>query len=131
VRGVGLAVITLTVAAMLPIHVRAWGGITALTHALNGVVLGWLLVEASLADVRRPLVDSIPPSDGLNTVGVVLLGGAVLLVFVVSKIEAVTLGGGLAAAFFSLSIITIAGLFHVVSARLPMPAAQYSSIVQD
>jgi hypothetical protein len=131
VRLAGVVAVVLMVLAMLPIHVEAWGIIIAWTHALNGIVLGWLLVEASVAEVRRPLVDSIPPADGVNTVGVVLLGGTVLLVFVVSKIEAATLRGPLTSALFSLAIIAITWAFHVVSARLPVPVVQYTSITQD
>jgi hypothetical protein len=60
----GVVAVVLVVAALLPIHVEAWGAPIALTHAFNGIVLGWLLVEASLTEVGRPLVDSIPPADG-------------------------------------------------------------------
>jgi hypothetical protein len=131
VRLVGVVAIVLTVVGMLPIHVEAWGPGIAVTHALNGIVLGWILVEASLREARRPLVDSIPPADGVNTVGVGLLGGAVLLVFVVSKIEAVTIGDPVRSSLFFLGIIAIAGIVHAANAQLPVPVVQYASIMQD
>jgi hypothetical protein len=131
VRLVGVVAVGLTVVAMLPVHIEAWGPAIALAHALNGIVFGWILVEASFRDVRRPLVDSIPPPDGVNTVGVVLLGGTVFLVFVMSKIEAVTIGDPLTASLFFLGIIAIAGILHAANAQLPVPVVQYASITQD
>jgi hypothetical protein len=59
------------------------------------------MVNFALHEVDRPLVDSIPPADGLNTVGVVLLGVATILVFVISKVESVALREGMSAIVFS------------------------------
>ena len=69
--------------------------------------------------------------DGVNTAGIALLGGTLLLVFVVSKIEAVTLGGRLTSALLSLAITAAAAALHIISARLPVAAVQYASIAQD
>lgn len=92
--GVRLGVIgalVLTLAALLPVHAAAWGWEIALLHALNGAAIGWLLVEAACASVEQPLVSTIPPNDGLNTVGVVFLGATVLLMFVLANIERIAL----------------------------------------
>ena len=59
------------------------------------------MVELALHETDRPLVDSIPPADGLNTVGVVLLGGATILLFMISKMEAVALRDRVSALVFS------------------------------
>jgi uncharacterized PurR-regulated membrane protein YhhQ (DUF165 family) len=37
------------------------------------------------------LIATIPPNDGLNTIGVVFLGAIVILVFVLARIERVSL----------------------------------------
>ena len=101
-KGVRLGVITAVVATVLflfPLHAAAWGVSAAAAHAINGVALGWLLVEVACAGVERPLVSTIPPSDGLNTVGVVLLGATVIVVLVLGAIEraALTVSAGTAA----------------------------------
>jgi hypothetical protein len=85
-RGVMTAMIA-TVLMLLPFHLAAWGISIATAHAINGAALGWLLVEVACASVERPLVWTIPPSDGLNTVGVVLLGALVIAVCVLARIE--------------------------------------------
>lgn len=89
-RGVLIAVGSIVV-ILLPLHAAAWGWTIASLHALNGAAVGWLLVEAACAGVERPLISTIPPSDGLNTVGVAFLGAIVLLVFVLGRIERVAL----------------------------------------
>lgn len=93
-QGVRLGVIAAMVAtslALFPLHAAAWGSSIAAVHALNGAALGWLLVEVACASVERPLVWTIPPSDGVNTVGVVLLAATVLVVLVLGAIERATL----------------------------------------
>jgi hypothetical protein len=101
-KGVRLGVITAvvaTVSVLFPLHAAAWGPAIATAHAVNGVALGWLLVEVGSADIEQPLVWTIPPSDGLNTVGVVLLGVTVIVVLVLGAIEKAalaTIGGTVA-----------------------------------
>jgi len=93
-----IAAVIATVVALFPLHAAAWGAPVATAHAINGAALGWLLVEVACASVERPLVWTIPPSDGLNTVGVVLLGATVIVVLVLGAFEraALTTSGGTA-----------------------------------
>jgi hypothetical protein len=100
VRRSGLTIVVATIAVLFPIHLAAWGLFVAAAHAVNGIALGWLMVNFALHEVDRPLVDSLPPADGLNTVGVVLLGGATILVFIMSKMEAVALRDRMSAIVF-------------------------------
>jgi hypothetical protein len=103
-KGVRLGVIAAVVATVLllfPLHAAAWGVSIAAAHAINGVALGWLLVEIACASVERPLVSTIPPSDGLNTVGVVLLGATVIVVLVLGAIEQAALKAPTATAAFA------------------------------
>ena len=103
-KGVRLGVIVAVVATVLvlfPLHAAAWGVSIAAAHAINGVALGWLLVEVACASVERPLVWTIPPSDGLNTVGVVLLGAMVIVVLVLSAIERAALTASTGTATFA------------------------------
>jgi len=89
-KGVRIGVIvamTATVVALFPLHAAAWGVAMAAAHAIHGAALGWLLVEVACASIERPLVWTIPPSDGLNTVGVVVLGATVIVVLVIGAIE--------------------------------------------
>jgi hypothetical protein len=86
-----LGVIVITVIVLLPVHAAAWGWSLALPHALNGALAGWLLAEAACGTVEEPLIATIPPNDGLNTIGVVFLGAIVILVFVFARIERVSL----------------------------------------
>jgi hypothetical protein len=101
VRRGGLTIVAATVALLFPIHLASWGLFVAAAHAFNGIALGYLMVTFALHEIDRPLVDSIPPADGLNTVGVVLLGGATILVFMISKMEAVALRDRVTAIVFS------------------------------
>ena len=80
-----------TVLLLIPLHAAAWGVRVASMHAINGVAVGWLLVEVVFAGVEQPLVWTIPSNDGLNTVGVVFLGALVILVFVLAHIESAAL----------------------------------------
>ncbi len=91
-----IGAIVLAVLVLLPVHAAAWGRSIASLHALNGVATGWLLAEAACTSVEQPLVSTIPPNDGLNTIGVVFLGAIVILVFVLARIErlALTTSGG-------------------------------------
>lgn len=101
VRRGGIAIVALTVALLLPIHVANWDPFVAGLHALNGLAIGVLLVDGALYEVERPIVDSIPPADGLNTVGVTLLGGAAILLVAISKFESVALRHRESAVVFS------------------------------
>jgi hypothetical protein len=115
-KGVRIGVITAVVATVLllfPLYAAAWGVSSAAAHAINGVALGWLLVEVACASVEYPLVWTIPPSDGLNTVGVVLLGATVIVVLVLGAIERAalaTIGG--TAAFAALLLVSAAAVRH-------------------
>jgi hypothetical protein len=116
-KGVRLGVIAAivgTVVLLFPLHAAAWGVSIASAHALNGAALGWLLVEVACASVERPLVWTVPPSDGLNTVGVVLLGALVIVVGVLARMElaALTTEGG-TAAFAAVMLVAAAGVRHV------------------
>ena len=113
-KGVRLGVIAAviaTVVALFPLHAAAWGLSVATAHAINGAALGWLLAEVACASVERPLVWTIPPSDGLNTVGVVLLAAIVIVVLVLSAIErmALTASAG-TAAFAGVMLLAAAGV---------------------
>ena len=106
-----IAAVVATVLLLFPLHAAAWGVSIAAAHAINGVALGWLLVEVACAGVEQPLVSTIPPSDGVNTVGVVLLGATVVVVLVLGAIERAalaTIGG--AAAFAALLLIAAAAV---------------------
>ena len=115
-KGVRLGVITAVVATVLllfPLHAAAWGVSIAAAHAINGVALGWLLVEVACSGVEQPLVSTIPPSDGVNTVGVVLLGVTVVVVLVLGAIEQAalaTIGG--TATFAALLLIAAGAVRH-------------------
>jgi hypothetical protein len=91
VRLAGLLLAGMVVAALFPIARSQWGWTAAIGHAVNGLAIGWLLVEMAMLDVDRPMVVSIPPSDGMNTVGVVLGGTAMIAIFIAAHIERFTL----------------------------------------
>jgi hypothetical protein len=118
--GVRLAVMTAIVATvllLLPLHGAAWGTSIACLHALNGAALGWLLVEVGCAGVEQPLVRTIPPSDGLNTVGVVLLGATVIAVVVLARIERAALGAGTGGFAFAVVMLLLASRVRNLNER--------------
>jgi hypothetical protein len=102
----GAAIIVLV---LLPLHARAWGAWIASAHAINGLAVGWLIVEAVSASVERPLVTTIPSNDGLNTVGAVFLGATVIGVVALARVELVALRGLLGSVVFPL-LIALAAL---------------------
>jgi hypothetical protein len=108
VRWGGIALVVAVIAALLPFEAANWGWSIARAHAVNGAAIGWLLVEISMADVERPLVISIPPSDGMNTVGVVLGGAAVIVIFIVAHVEELVLGTHTGRVLFPLTFAAIA-----------------------
>lgn len=117
-KGVRLGVITAMVATVLllfPLHAAAWGASIATAHAINGAALGWLLVEVACASVERPLVWTIPPSDGLNTVGVVLLGATVIVVLVLGAIERASLTDPVRTAAFAGVMLLLAAIARHVN----------------
>jgi len=119
-KGVRLGVITAVVATVLllfPLHAAAWGVSVAAAHAINGVALGWLLVEVACASVERPLIWTIPPSDGLNTVGVVLLGATVIAVLVLGAIERAALGTLAGTTAFAALLLLAAAIVRHVNER--------------
>jgi hypothetical protein len=132
-KGVRLGVIAAVVATVLllfPLHAAAWSVSIALAHAINGVALGWLLVEVTCASVERPLVWTIPPSDGLNTVGVVLLGATVIVVLVLGAIERAALAAPIGtAAFAGVLFLTAAAVryFNERNHRLPSLITDHSA----
>jgi hypothetical protein len=81
------------------------------------MALGWLLVETVSASVDTPLIATIPPNDGLNTVGTVFLGAIVIAVFVLARIERAALGGPVGAIGFTTAILFLAGCVHHASER--------------
>ena len=117
-KGVRLGVITAmaaTVLLLFPLHAAAWGASIATAHAINGAALGWLLVEVACASVERPLVWTIPPSDGLNTVGVVLLGATVIVVLVLGAIERASLTDAVHTAAFAGVMLLLAAIARHVN----------------
>ena len=117
-KGVRLGVITAmaaTVLLLFPLHAAAWGPSIATAHAINGAALGWLLVEVACASVERPLVWTIPPSDGLNTVGVVLLGATVIVVLVLGAIERASLTDAVHTAAFAGVMLLLAAIARHVN----------------
>ena len=114
-KGVRLGVMTatiVTVLLLLPIHAAAWGMSAASKHAINGAAIGWLFVEVTCADVDQPLVCTIPPNDGLNTVGVVFLGAMVISVFLLAHIEASVLAGRFVSISFTVTMVFLAACAH-------------------
>jgi hypothetical protein len=65
-------------------------------------------VELAMADVTRPLVVSIPPSDGMNTVGVAIGGAAVIAIVIAAHIELFTLGSSVGVVLYPLALSAIA-----------------------
>ena len=119
-KGVRRGVITAMIATVLllfPLHLAAWGTSIAVAHAINGAALGWLLVEVACASVERPLVWTVPPSDGLNTVGVVLLGAVVISVSVLARIELEALSDVRATIAFPIVLALAAGLVRHLTER--------------
>jgi hypothetical protein len=112
-----IAAIVATVLLLFPLHAAAWGTTIAAMHAVNGAALGWLLVEVACASVEQPLVSTIPPSDGLNTVGVVLLGTTVLAVLVLARIEREALNGIVGTAAFAAVMSVAAAIVRQVNER--------------
>jgi hypothetical protein len=119
-NGVRLAAIvasTIIIALLVPLHAAAWGVPVAAAHAANGIALGWLLVETASASVDTPLIATIPPNDGLNTVGTVFIGAMVIAVFVLARIERAALGGQFSAIGFTTTILFLAACVHHASER--------------
>ncbi len=118
-----IGAIVLTVLVLLPVHAAAWGRSIASLHAVNGVATGWLLAEAACASVEQPLVSTIPPNDGLNTIGVVFLGAIVILVFVLARIErlALTTSGG-RIVFPAVMLLCAASAWYANERSRPRPA---------
>lgn len=119
-KGVRMGVIVAvaaTVLALFPLHTAAWGVSIAAAHAINGVALGWLLVEVACASIERPLVWTIPPSDGLNTIGVVLLAATVIVVLVLGAIERAALSSAVATAAFAGAMCVSAAVVRHVNER--------------
>jgi hypothetical protein len=121
-RGV-IAAMVATVLLLFPLHLAAWGLSIAAAHAINGVTLGWLLVEVACASVERPLVWTVPPSDGLNTVGVVLLGVLVISVCVLAAIEREALTDASGTIAFPLVMVLAAACVRHVNERNHREAA--------
>lgn len=114
-KGVRLGVMTaiiVIVLLLLPVHATVWGMSVASMHAVNGAAVGWLFVEVACADVDQPLVSTIPPNDGLNTVGVVFLGAMVIAVFVLAHIEASALTGRSGTISFTVTMVFLAACAH-------------------
>jgi hypothetical protein len=119
-NGVRLAAVvatTIIVALLVPLHAAAWGVPVAVAHAANGVALGWLLVEMASASIGTPLIATIPPNDGLNTVGTVLIGAIVIAVFVAARIERAALDGQLSTMAFTAAVLVLAASLHYASER--------------
>jgi len=118
-----IATMLAAVVLLLPLHAAAWGTPIAAMHAVNGAALGWLLVEAACASVEQPLVQTIPPNDGLNTVGVVLLGALVIVVLVLSRIELAALSTTAGTAAFASAVLLTATCLRYVNEQNHRTAA--------
>jgi len=118
-----IATMFAAVGLLVPLHAAAWGMPVAVMHAVNGAALGWLLVEAACASVEQPLVQTIPPNDGLNTVGVVLLGALVIVVLVLSRIEVAALNSAAGVAAFAGGMLFIAACVRHVNEQNHRAAA--------
>jgi hypothetical protein len=119
-----IAAIAAVVLLLAPLHTAAWGVRVASLHAVNGVILGWLLVEVACASVEQPLVSTIPPNDGLNTVGAVFLGAIVIGVFVLARIERAALATTGKSATFAAVLILVAVVVRQINLKShPIPAA--------
>ena len=69
------------------------------------------------ASVDTPLIATIPPNDGLNTVGTVFIGALVIAVFVLARVERAALGGPFSAMAFTLTVLLVAAGVHHASER--------------
>jgi hypothetical protein len=117
VRLCGMLLMGTTVAVLYPVAHFEWGWRLAAAHAVDGLAIGWLLVEAATAGVERPFVVSIPPSDGVNTVGVVLGGAALTAVFVAAHIERSTIFSPAGVVAYPLACAAIACAIRVSGTR--------------
>jgi len=108
VRLGGLILVATVVAVLFPMAQSQWGWRMAIAHAADGLAIGWLLVEMAILDVDRPLVVSIPPSDGMNTVGVVIGGATVIAIFIAAHIELLTLTSRVGVLLYPLIFAAIA-----------------------
>ena len=117
VRAGVMAVVVAILVLLLPVYRAAWGLSVALLHTMNGMALGWLLVEIAFANVDKPLVWTIPPSDSLNTEGVVRLGAAVIAIFAVAHIELAALSAGIGRIIFTVALLVIAAAVHHATER--------------
>jgi hypothetical protein len=133
VRLAAITAVTVIVALLVPLHAAAWGASIAVAHAANGIALGWLLVETVSASVDTPLIATIPPNDGMNTVGTVFLGAIVIAVFVLARIERAALGGQFSTIAFTMVILVLAVCVRHTSERehraLSVPGQQSRSCV--
>ena len=117
VRAGVLTAVGATVLLLAPLHAAAWGVRIAAMHAVNGLALGWLLVEIACGWVPRPLVWTIPPSDGVNTVGTVFLGALVIFVFVLARIERAALASAPGSLVFAAVILVLAAAVRSMHER--------------
>jgi len=108
VRVAGLALIVATVGMLFPIARWQWGSNLALAHAVDGLAIGWVFVELAMTGIDRPLVVSIPPSDGLNTVGVALGGAAAICIFIAAHVERFTVGSSVGVVVYPLAFSAFA-----------------------
>jgi hypothetical protein len=118
--GVHLGILTVSMAVvvlLIPMYARAWGLPLAIRHGVSGAALACVLVETACGSVNRPLVSTIPPNDGLNTVGVVFLGALVLLAFVLARIERAALATFSQTALFAGALLVVAFCFRTLNAR--------------
>ncbi|MGH9309166.1 MAG: hypothetical protein ACRD1U_07320, partial [Vicinamibacterales bacterium] len=123
VRVGAIAAIAGVVVLLFPLHTVAWGPSIAVAHAVNGLAVGWLLVETVSVTVERPLVATIPPNDGLNTVGAVFLGATVIGVFALARIELTAMRGGAGMVVFPVLLMLSAGCLRYIGERQHRAAA--------
>ena len=117
VRSGVISAVVATALSLFPLHAAAWGVSVATRHAVIGIALGWLLVEVGSANIEQPLVSTIPPSDGLNTVGVVLLGATVIVVLVLGAIERAALTTFAGTAAFAATLLVAAAAVRYFNER--------------
>jgi len=128
VRRAAMAAIVLPVVLVLlapTAYLMGWR--LAMMHALTGVVFGAaLLTVVMFRSSQLPLVATYAPSEGLNTVGPVVLIGGMIAVLTFARIERFALAEMQSAAILWMILALIAVVPHLLAGRnadLDLPTA--------
>jgi hypothetical protein len=121
VRRAAMAAIVLPVVLVLlapTAYLMGWR--LAMMHALTGVVFGAaLLTVVMFRSSQLPLVATYAPSEGLNTVGPVVLIGGMIAVLTFARIERFALADMQSAAILWMILALIAVVPHLLAGRNP------------